>query len=487
MNLAEVLKTSGTGVQTVESPSALELYSSAKVQKICEAAIEMEWNGFMLDPAYCEAGAKQARADEAEQLHDLRLALADKQIPPLPGTDDIWTSSKQLPFLLEHLLKLPPSPYKSKGKVDLAGGQRSTDKRALEWIRGRSSHDKAATRIIDGVTRLRRIRSGIKYLEKLPRYIGSDGFVHPVCGPAGDEDDRVGALTGRFGMKNPEGQQIPRDPRKDPYRIRRAFIAPPGQRLVSLDYTALEVVILANIAEILFGDTLLLDLTAPGQDIHAYNAHGIFGKQLDWRTDSGRRIADLSDPKGYKEDPELVWYRETVKAVWYKLQYGGTVHGFATSLLDKNGEPVGETRAAEIVEALYAACPPIKKWHTWVAQWLRKYGGICALDGRWIDYAELIRQGKWGFEAACRGADNAPMQATGAAVVGAAMVGCVESPELANLGALLQLQIHDELQFRVPGDNAERAAAVAKEIMETAFPLKNLVADFGIGDNWEEC
>ena len=82
-------------------------------------------------------------------------------------------------------------------------------------------------------------------------------------------------------MKNPEGQQVPKDPRKDKYFIRRAFIAPEGQSLIVADYTALEVVILANICEWLFGDTQLLDMTAPGQDIHALNAHGIFGRQLD--------------------------------------------------------------------------------------------------------------------------------------------------------------------------------------------------------------
>jgi DNA polymerase I-like protein with 3'-5' exonuclease and polymerase domains len=197
-------------------------------------------------------------------------------------------------------------------------------------------------------------------------------------------------------MKKPEGQQVPKDPKKDRYFIRRAFVAPPGQKLVVADYSALEVVILANICDMLFGNTLLYDLTAPGQDIHAYNAKRIFGDLLGWSTDSGRRIADVTDLSQFKSDKELDWYRETVKAVWYKLQYGGTVHGFATSLKDKDGNLIGEARAREIVDALYAACPPIQLWHSWVRERLREWGGIPALDGRWVDYSHLISLGYWG-------------------------------------------------------------------------------------------
>lgn len=464
--------------------SILDLYASSKIQKIEEATIEMERAGFMIDPEYCNKGFALAQLDEAQILKSLRDSVAEAGVQWPGPIDDIWTSSVQLPDLLENHLGLPPSPYKTKGRVDLDAGKRSTDKRALDWILSRIGDDKPARQIVRGVTELRRVRSSAKYLEKLPRFIGADGFIHPICGPAGDEDDAVGAVTGRYGMKKPEAQQIPSNPKKDRYFIRRAFVAPQGMRLVVSDYTALEVVVLANICEDLFGDTLLLDLTAPGQDIHAYNAHGIFGTHLNWVTDSGRRIKDFPEQSLYKTDPELAWYRETVKAVWYKLQYGGTVHGFATSLLDKDGEPIGKTRAEEIVEALYAACPSIKKWHNWVAGWLRKHKSIVGLGGRVIDYTDLIARGNWGFEAACRGADNGPMQMTGADTIGSAMVAVMECPEMKKLGAIQQLQIHDELQLRAPADNCEKAGHLLQEHMENAFPLKNLRAEWGIGDCW---
>lgn len=469
-------------------PSILDLYYSAKIQKIDEAAIEMERNGYMLDADYCNRGAEIARADEEATLAELHNLLDTKNIlVSRASADKIWSSHPQLTFLLEKELGLPPSPYKFKGKVNLRAGERSTDKTALGWILGRPGIDPAARRVVEGIIECRRIRSSLKYLEKLPRFIGPDGFIHPVCGPAGDEDDAVGAITGRFGMKKPEGQQIPKDPKKDRYLIRRAFIAPPGQKLIVADYTALEVIIMANICDRMFGDSLLLDLTMPGTDIHAYNAYRIFGTLLDWRTDSGRRIRDYPDPALYKSDPELNWYRELVKSVWYKLMYGGTVYGFAISLKDNKGELLGERRAKEILDALYEACPPVKKLHAWVADELKEYGAICGLDGREINYADLIARGDWGFAAACRKGDNAPMQVTGAAVIGSAMVAAVESRELRELKALLQLQIHDELQWRAPEVNAPRVGGLVKEIMEGAYPLKNLMATVAIGDNWRDC
>lgn len=476
--------------------SILDLYNAARVSRIDDAQIEMEANGFMLDADYCARGLEVAQRDERALLDTLAATLAAKLGRPPREPDLIWTSHPKTIAVLEKVLKLPPSPYKVKGKVDVNAGQRSTDKRALEWILGRTGDDQQARRIIESLTELRRVRNSAKYLGKLPRFISSDGFIHPVCGPAGDDDDRVGAITGRFGMKNPEGQQIPKDPKKDRYFLRRAFIAPPGMKLIVADYTALEVVILANICEMLFGDTLLLDLTEPerivsgvvipARDIHAYNARRIFGDFLDWRTDSGRRIKDYSDPKLYKSDPELAWYRDLVKAIWYGLMYGKGAYGFGLTLKDKNGEIIGETRAQEILDALFKACPAIKLWHDWVREFLQQEAGICGLDGRWVDYSDLMARGKWGFEAACRGADNAPMQVTGAATIGAAMVSVIDCPEIRRLGGLLQLQIHDELQLRGPETSAERLASLLKEHMEAAFPLKNLRSTVGIGDNWME-
>lgn len=452
----------------------------------------MEHNGFAIDPIYFEGQAATASEDLQACLQRLREACFELGIQT-DDPDAIWASPKQLINVLHDQLRLPPSPFWFKGKVDIDAGERKTDRVALEWVASRCVGPYArASGLVNGVMELRRIGSSLKYLTKLPKYIGPDGFVHPVCGPAGDEDSRVGAITGRFGMKKPEGQQIPRDKRKDLYQIRKGFVAPPGMLLVVRDYTALEVVIMANVCEQLFGDTLLLELTAPGVDIHGYNAKRVFGDFLKWRTPSGRPLSDASVSE-FKTDAELAWYRDAIKAVWYKLQYGGTVHGFATSLRDSSGEPVGRSRAEEIVGALYEAVPSIPKWQAFIAGLLRRDGGLCALDGRWVDYTELISRGTgrkdekdWAFQSAVRGAQNLPMQGTGARVIGGAMADAIASRELTKLGALLELQVHDELRWRCPAGNADRVAKVADEIMRAAYPLKNLRTEGGIGATWHD-
>lgn len=477
----------------------LDLFTSAKVQEINEAAIEMEWNGFQIDTAFFNSQAEVARRDLNSIYDSLGGLLQSAGVVP-EDPDTVWSSPKQLVNVLHSPsgkggLGLPPSPYWFKGRVKLDAGERKTDRTALEWIlsqveqgaRSCAGAHPSARGVLEGLMGLRRVGSSLKYLEKLPRFVGPDGFVHPVCGPAGDEDDRVGAITGRFGMKNPESQQIPRDKRKDAYHIRRGFVAPPGQLLVVRDYTALEVVILANICEWLFGDTVLLELTAPGQDIHAYNAYNVFGRVLGWVTPTGRRLSEVSDLAAFKEDPELAWYRDAIKAVWYKLQYGGTVHGFATSLKDQKGEPVGKQRAEEILGALYEAVPSVPKWQDFVARVLERDGGISAFDGRFVDYSDLMERGDWGKSSADRKGQNFPMQSGGAHVIGAAMVEAVKSSELKKLGAVLELQVHDELRWRCPAENAQRVYDVAGEIMGAAFPLKNLRTEGGIGQNWEAC
>lgn len=474
-----------------------QLYQSARVQEIEEAVIEMEWNGFAIDSDYFRAQAEVASRDLDSCYARLKDSLVQvgihREVP-----DDIWSSTKQLVGLLHDDsdgFRLPPSPFWFKGRVDVDNGKRKTDRTALEWVLSRCVGPHApAAGIVSGVMELRRIGSSLKYLAKLPQFVGPDGFVHPVCGPAGDEDDRVGAITGRRAMKNPEAQQIPRDKRKDKYGIRRGFVAPPGQVLVVRDYTALEVVILANVFEWIFGDSQLLDLTAPGQDIHAHNAYTVFGRYLDWRTPDGLRIRDYPEPAAYKDDVRLAWYRDAIKAVWYKLQYGGTIHGFATSLRDQDGNPVGKQRAQEIVHALYEAVPAIPKWQAYISAILREHGGICALDGRYVSYAHLIAKGNgkkddsdWAFQSAVRGAQNLPAQGTGGHITGVAMVGLVNSSELKRAGGLLQLEIHDELQCRGPEDKAEEIDGIMKEIMEGAFPLKNLRTSGGIGKTWMDC
>ena len=317
--------------------------------------IEMERNGFALDVEYCKNAAQKARVEETVCLTELAKLL---EILEWRGPEVNWASPAQLVRLLHDHLKLPPSPIWKKGRVKTDAGERKTDEAALGWLRERAKGPVAG--LLDELVRLRRIRGAIKYLEKLPGYVAPDGLVHAVSGPSMDSDDRAGTITWRLASKNPEVMQIPTDPKKDWFRIRRAFVAPRGYKLLVADETALEVVILGHLLIRLFDDHQLAEMAAPGApDIHSVNARLVFGKYLNW-TRHGRNVKDFPLEAFKSADyPELVQLRQDIKAVWYGLMYGKSAYGFATSLRDANGQPIGETAAQRIIDALFEAVPGV--------------------------------------------------------------------------------------------------------------------------------
>lgn len=202
-------------------------------QDVEEALIEMERTGFKIDAEYCGFQAKRAAAHERETLDELYNWYHTNIVTQHPlhqeSIDAIWSSPTQLIRLLDSI-SAPRSPIWKKGMV--RRGMWKTDSMALDWVRKACLEKRPhISSLIKLLLHLRKIRSGKKYVDKLPRYTASDGFVHPVCGPAGDSDDSVGAVSGRLGMKNPEGQQLPKPDedeateKKDLYAVRRAIIA----------------------------------------------------------------------------------------------------------------------------------------------------------------------------------------------------------------------------------------------------------------------
>ena len=453
--------------------------------------IRMEQNGFALDVQYCEEACKRAMGEESVCLTELT-----KICERLGVQEEVnWASPAQLVRLFHDTLGLPPSPVWKKGRVKIDRGERKTDEAALGWIRERTSGDCAT--LIDELIRLRRIRGAIKYLGKLPGYVSSDGLVHPVSGPSMDSDERAGTITWRLASKNPEVMQIPTDAKKDWFRIRRAFVAPPGYRLLVADETALEVVILGHLLIELFGDHQLADMVVPGRDLHSENARLVFGTYLGWER-YGRKVSEF--PLEYFKDPsygypELVQLRQDIKAVWYGLMYGKSAYGFATSLRDKDGNPIGEEAARRIIAALYAAVPGIPRYQAYVSDYVLQHHGIPGLSGAWCDLSELTKSGdKWKIARATRIAQNYPMQEGGARVIGHAMVEIGADKDLASAGLLLERQIHDELDFRYPEKQADGRPtddAWLRGLIEkhmTSYPLSSLLSvKMGTGSNWDEC
>lgn len=450
--------------------------------------IRMEQNGFALDVGYCQEAEGRAKVEESVCLTEL-----SKICERLGVTGEInWASPAQLVRLLHVDLGLPPSPIWKKGRVKIDAGERKTDEAALGWIRERTSGDSVL--LIDELVRLRRIRGAIKYLGKLPSYVAPDGLVHPVSGPSMDSDDRAGTITWRLASKNPEVMQIPTDPKKDWFRIRRAFIAPPGFKLLVADETALEVVIMGHLLIELFGDHQLADMAVPGRDLHSENARLVFGKYLGW-TRHNRKVSEF--PLEYFKDPdypELVQLRQDIKAVWYGLMYGKSAYGFATSLRDAYGNPIGEEAARKIIEALYAAVPGIPRYQAYIAEYVRQHHGIAGLSGAWCDLSELTKSGnKWSIARAIRIGQNYPMQEGGARVIGHSMVEIGNDPALNDAGLIVERQIHDELDFRYPeiqADGSRTDAFWLRGIIDrhmTSYPLKStLSVKMGTGYNWDE-
>lgn len=475
--------------------SAWDLAGSARLRDINRATLEMERNGVALDSEGCRVAAARATADEATELIWLRewaerdLGLRDDEPAWKSGIDGIWTSPVQLQRLLHERLDIPPSPFWKKGKVKLERGEVKLDATALKYLAGTNpAHREGILRIL----KRRKIWGSLKYLSKLPEFVGADGFIHPVFGSAGDGDDRYGAVTGRLACKLPELAQIPGD---DAYNIRTLFVAGPGKALIVVDYSALEIVIMAHILVVLFGDTQLADMVpAPGRpDIHSLNALRVFRDVLGYTAEMDGAEEWLLRPENRKEgfknhpDPFMRWSRNMIKAIWYGLQYGKGAYGFGGTLFDQAGNPLGEKRAGAMVDGILTAIPGIRRYQEWVAEFIRRHGGIVSLLGRWADLRDLVNGDEWMFRRAWRRALNFPMQAGGADIAGALMVLIVDDRRIAELRWLLTNQIHDEVVLRGPEESADEVLVRVQNHARTAVRLAlELQTSGAIGPNWAD-
>ncbi|MGJ8603148.1 MAG: DNA polymerase I [Marivita sp.] len=288
------------------------------------------------------------------------------------------------------------------------------------------------------------------YTDALQDHINRDtGRVHTSYSIAG-------ANTGRLASTDPNLQNIPIRS-EEGRRIREAFVAEDGKTLVALDYSQIELRILAHIADI----QALKDAFKDGQDIHAATASEMFNVPLDEMTPDVRRQA---------------------KAINFGVIYGISGFGLARNLRIPRAEAQG------FIDRYFERFPGIKTYMEETTEFAKKHNRVETLFGRVIHTPEINVKGpRAGF--AKRAAINAPIQGTAADIIRRAMIRMPDA--IAGLPAKMLLQVHDELLFEVDQGAEDELIKVAREIMEgAADPVVHLtvplVADAGQGANWAE-
>jgi DNA polymerase-1 len=321
-------------------------------------------------------------------------------------------------------------------------GQWSTPAEVLEDLA--ATHDFAA-RVLD-YRQIQKLKS--TYTDALQDHINPEtGRVHTSYVIAG-------ANTGRLASTDPNLQNIPVRT-EDGRRIREAFVAPEGRVLVSLDYSQIELRILAHIA----GIDALKQAFREGQDIHAATASEMFGVPLDQMTPDVRRQA---------------------KAINFGVIYGISGFGLARNLRIPRAEAQG------FIDRYFDRFPGIRAYMDATKAFAKSNGYVQTLFGRKIHTPEINAKGP-GAGFAARAAINAPIQGTAADIIRRAMIrmeGAIEG-----LPARMLLQVHDELLFEVDESAVDQLIARARDVMErAALPAVHLdvpiVVDAGQGANW---
>jgi len=389
--------------------------------------------------ARIEAHGVKLDTDELQrQTQDLsrRMLAAQQQAYQLAGRAFNLDSPKQLQALLFDEMGLP-------ALVKTPKGQPSTNEEALDAI----ADQHPLPRIILDYRSLNKLRS--TYTEKLP------AMVHPQTHRLHTSYHQSGAATGRLSSSDPNLQNIPIRT-EDGRRIRKAFIAEDGWRLVACDYSQIELRIMAHLSE----DEGLLSAFASGADIHKATAAEVFGRSLDTVTADERRAA---------------------KAINFGLMYGMSAFGLARNL------GISRSDAQDYISTYFARYPGVRDFMQTTREKARERGYVETVFGRRL-YLDYISKGTGPQRAGAeRAAINAPMQGTAADIIKRAMIDIDAWLAKQDDDARMILQVHDELVFEVREGFVDTLLTEAVTRMSSAAELRvPLVVDSGIGSNWDQ-
>ena len=284
------------------------------------------------------------------------------------------------------------------------------------------------------------------YTDALPHQVAADGRIH------GQLNQTV-AATGRLSSSEPNLQNIPIRTELG-RRIRRAFVAEPGSKLVSADYSQLELRLLAHIAR----DEVMLDAFQKGEDIHDRTARLVFNA---------------------KSDEELKEARRFAKIVNFAIAYAIEPWGLSQRV------GISRQEARKVIDDYYATYKGVRRYMEEIPVQAREHGYVRSLYGRIRPLPGINDRNANIRRAAEREGINMPIQGTASDIVKIAMLHAEEAFRREGLNARILMQIHDELLVECPADQAEQVAATLKREMESAVELDvPLIAETGVGDNW---
>ena len=411
--------------QIAQNPGLCYVYQQIELPAMRVLGI-MESNGIKVDTALL---AKQG------QTVGKRLLSLETEIHQLAGQPFNIQSPKQIGEILFGQLQLPVI------KKTPAGAP-STDEEVLQKL---AEDYPLPARILD-YRSLAKLMS--TYIEKLPR------MVNPKTGRVHTNFSQAVAVTGRLASSDPNLQNIPVRT-EEGRRIREAFVAADGCKLVSADYSQIELRIMAHIAQ----DENLLAAFAAGLDVHQATAAEIFGIALATVTAEQRRYA---------------------KVINFGLIYGMSAFGLAGNL------GIERAAAQKYIDAYFERYPGVAQYMERTRLEARESGYVETVFGRRLWLPEIKSSGprRQGAE---RAAINAPMQGTAADLIKLAMIAVQQWIEAEKLHTRLLLQVHDELIFDAPFAEVDRLRDALPGLMGSVAQLRvPLVVSIGVGNNWEE-
>ncbi|WKJ90309.1 DNA polymerase I [Methylomonas montana] len=412
--------------QLQQHPRLWALYNEIEVPLISVLA-RIEENGVLIDSAML--------AQQSLELANRMIGI-EQQAHDLAGSAFNLGSPKQIQEILYDRLNLPVLKKTPKG-------QPSTDESVLQEL----AVDYALPKLILDFRGMSKLKS--TYTDKLPQQVNDrTGRVHTSY-------HQAVAATGRLSSSDPNLQNIPIRS-EEGRKIRQAFIAPPGYKIVAADYSQIELRIMAHLS----GDAGLLAAFSQGVDVHSATAAEVFEVELEQVTHDLRRSA---------------------KAINFGLIYGMSAFGLAQQL----GLPRNQAQA--YIDLYFSRYPGVKQYMDTTRELAKQQGYVETIFGRRLYLPEINSRNAAMRQYAERTAINAPMQGTAADIIKRAMLACdtwitADSPDVKMI-----MQVHDELVFEVAEAQLTDHVETIRGIMSGAAELHvPLLVEVGSGENWDE-